>query len=90
MDFKDTIKARRKELGLTLEEVGQIAVSYTHLMGEQYCACSIFRFISLIHHNIRQETVICIKKSPRMGYLLLVVLLITTCYDNQRLKLFSC
>ena len=24
MDFKDTIKARRKELGLTLEEVGQI------------------------------------------------------------------
>ena len=24
MDFKDTIRARRKELGLTLEEVGQI------------------------------------------------------------------
>ena len=24
MDFKDTIKARRKELGLTLEEVGKI------------------------------------------------------------------
>ena len=24
MDFKDKIKARRKELGLTLEDVGQI------------------------------------------------------------------